>query len=59
MSGLHTNPPKKGLYETYVPQGTLLPEQEEYWEEEWEESDEYDESDESEGGRRLSLAPMV
>ncbi|NLY37426.1 MAG: PASTA domain-containing protein [Tissierellia bacterium] len=50
MSGLHTNPPKKGLYETYVPQGTLLPEQEEYWEEEWEESDESDESDESEGG---------
>lgn len=35
MSGLHQHPPKKGLYETYIPQGTILPEKEEiYWEEE-------------------------
>lgn len=46
MSGLRGSPPQKGLYETYLPQGTILPEleddSEEYWEEEYDESEEGD-----------------
>lgn len=46
MSGLHKHPKKKGLYETYIPDGTLLPETpEEYYEEDLE-----DETDQAEGG---------
>lgn len=29
MSGLYTHPPRKGLYETYIPEGTILPRREE------------------------------
>lgn len=52
MSGLYKHPIQKGLYETYIPEGTYLDELDDYssdWDDEYDDED-YDSWEEEEGG---------